>query len=55
LNHFGGRVGDKGILELDKIRLTGVTKLDLIKSRLAGRGRGTLETPASESLPDRHP
>jgi len=55
VNRVRGGVGDKGVVELDEVRLTCVTKLDLIKSRLVGRGQGTLESPASDALPDRQP
>ena len=48
-------MGDEGVVELDKVRLTCVTKLDLNKSRLVVRGSGTLESPASDALPDRQP
>ncbi len=55
MNRFRGGVGDEGVVVLEKVRLTCVTKLDLIKSRLVGRGPGTLESPASDALPDRQP
>jgi hypothetical protein len=59
LNRLWGGVGVEGMLELDKLeklRLTGVVnKLHLSKSRLSGGGWGALASPASGSLPDRHP